>query len=205
MCNLYRLNRSAAEIANLFGAAPEHGANFGEDIYPGYPGLVIAEGRARAMVWGFPLVLTGKQGQPLKPKPVNNTRTDKLGSSFWRSSFIARRCLIPVTAYAEAEGEKGRMTRSWFSLPGEPIFACAGIWRFTAEWGAAYSMVMTDACAQIGPGHDRMPVILRSDQHEAWLSGSPEEAFDLSLPYGGAMIAERTDQPWAKRKTGSLI
>ena len=86
MCNLYRLNRSAAEITNLFGAQPEHGANFGEEVYPGYPGLVIAEGRARAMVWGFPLALKGKQGQPLKPKAVNNTRTDKLGSSFWRPS-----------------------------------------------------------------------------------------------------------------------
>ena len=205
MCNLYRLNRSAAEITNLFGAQPEHGANFGEEVYPGYPGLVIAEGRARAMVWGFPLALKGKQGQPLKPKAVNNTRTDKLGNSFWRPSFIARRCLIPVSAYAEAEGEKGRMTRSWFALPDDPVFACAGIWRPTAEWGAAYSMVMTDACVQIGPVHGRMPVILRPDQHDTWLSGSPQEAFEMCLPYAGAIIAERTDQPWAARKSGALI
>ncbi len=205
MCNLYRMNRSVAEIANLFAAEPEQGANFGEEVYPGYPGLVIAEGRARAMTWGFPLALTGKQGQPLKPKAVNNTRTDKLGSSFWRPSFSVRRCLIPVTAYAEAEGEKGRMTRSWFALPGESAFACAGIWRPTAEWGAAYSMVMTDACVQIGPVHGRMPVILRPGQHETWLSGSPQEAFEMCLPYAGAIIAERTDQPWAARKSGALI
>jgi hypothetical protein len=30
------------------------------------------------MVWGFPLVLKGKGGQALKPKPVNNARVDKL-------------------------------------------------------------------------------------------------------------------------------
>ena len=60
------------------------------------------------MTWGFPLVLTGKQGQKLKPKPVNNARTDKLQTAFWCDSFARRRCLIPVSEWAEAEGQKGR-------------------------------------------------------------------------------------------------
>jgi hypothetical protein len=42
------------------------------------------------MVWGFPLVLKGKSGQPLKPKPCNNTRADKLDSFMWRYSFEER-------------------------------------------------------------------------------------------------------------------
>jgi hypothetical protein len=67
------------------------------------------------MTWGFPLLLKGKSGQPLKPKPVNNAREDKLGTAFWRASFERRRCLIPVTAWAEAEGAKGAMTRTWYS------------------------------------------------------------------------------------------
>jgi putative SOS response-associated peptidase YedK len=88
--------------------------------------------------------MKGKSGQPLKPKPANNTRADKLDSFMWRYSFAERRCLIPVTEFAEAEGEKGAKTRTWFSLPDEPVFAIAGIWRDTEEWGPAYSMVMTD-------------------------------------------------------------
>ena len=59
------------------------------------------------MTWGFPLTLKGKSGQPLKPKPVNNCRTDKLDSFMWKYSFQERRCVIPVTAFCEAEGEKG--------------------------------------------------------------------------------------------------
>ena len=95
------------------------------------------------MTWGFPLVLKGKSGQPLKPKPVNNTRADKLDSFMWRFSFQERRCLIPVTQFAEAEGEKGSKTRTGFAVPDEPLLAVAGIWRETDEWGPAYSMVMT--------------------------------------------------------------
>lgn len=43
----------------------------------------------RTMTWGFPLSLTGKSGQKLKPKPVNNARADKLDSFMWRYSFAS--------------------------------------------------------------------------------------------------------------------
>jgi putative SOS response-associated peptidase YedK len=107
MCNLYRMTRSIDEVAHLFDAEPERGANFAQEVYPTYPGLVVAEGKARAMHWGFPLALRGRQGRKLKPKPVTNAREDKLTTSFWRDSFERRRCLVPVSAWAEAEGEKG--------------------------------------------------------------------------------------------------
>nr|WP_233998152.1 SOS response-associated peptidase family protein [Erythrobacter sp. QSSC1-22B] len=96
------------------------------------------------MIWGFPLTLKSKKtGQPLKPKPVKNARADKLDSFMWRYSFAERRCLIPMTRFAEAEGESGSKTRTWFSLPDQDVFVVAGIWRDTDEWGSAYSMVMT--------------------------------------------------------------
>ena len=123
MCNLYRMTD---EVARLFSAAVGQVGNAsGGDVYPGYPGLVVAAGELRSMTWGFPLALKGAKGQPLKPKPVNNTRADKLDSFMWRYSFAERRCLIPVTQFAEAEGERGAKTRTWFSLPDQDVFACA--------------------------------------------------------------------------------
>jgi len=127
MCNLYRMDSSSAEVARLLKATIGSGSNMLVEIYPGYPRLVIAAGELRNMVWGFPLVMKGKSGQPLKSEPCNNTRADKLDSFMWRYSFQERRCLIAVTAFAEAEAEKGAKTRTWFSLPDEPVFAVAGI------------------------------------------------------------------------------
>jgi putative SOS response-associated peptidase YedK len=199
MCNLYRLDRGAAEVAKLFGTAPCVPSNAREEVYPGYPGLVVAGAELRSMVWGFPLVLKGKSGQPLKPKPVNNARSDKLDSFMWRYSFAERRCLIPVTSFAEAEGEKGAMTRTWFSLPDRPVFAVAGIWRDSDEWGPAYSMVMTEACVHVAGVHDRMPVVLRPDQWATWTDGAPADAHALCQPYAGAMAVERTTEPWVRR------
>lgn len=200
MCNLYRMRAATAEIAQLFGATADPGMNVGSEVYPGYPGLVVAEGRVRSMVWGFPLALKGKSGKPLKPKPVNNARTDKLASGFWRPSFEHRRCLIPVSAFAEAEGPAGAKTRTWFSLPGQPTFACAGVWRESAEWGPVYSMVMTDGSPAIELIHDRMPVILTPATQERWLAAPPAEALALCVPYTGDLTIEATDQPWNARK-----
>ena len=43
------------------------GANFGEEVFPGYPGAVVADGALVSMTWGFPLSRKGAKGQPLKP------------------------------------------------------------------------------------------------------------------------------------------
>ena len=200
MCNLYRMTRNASEVAAWFKVVDAAlGANFAEEVYPGYPGLVVAEGAVRPMTWGFPLAMTGAKGQALKPKPVNNARTDKLATPFWRSAFERRRCLIPLTAWAEAEGPKGRMTRTWMSLPDAPLFAVAGLWRPTAEWGAAYAMVMTDtAGCEAEAVHSRMPVVLTPDVQARWLDGSPQEAFDLCRAWQGPLVIDRTPEPWAK-------
>lgn len=202
MCNLYRMTKTASEVAAWFDAVDSApGANFAEEVYPGTTGLVVAEGAVKTMVWGFPLVLKGKQGQPLKPKPVNNARTDKLPTFFWRHSFEERRCLIPLTAWAEAEGPKGQMTRTWLGLPDTPLFAAAGVWRDSEEWGACYSMVMTDSAgSDVAEVHSRMPVLVAPADQTGWLTASPEEALALCRAWPGALTIDCTAQSWVKPK-----
>ena len=206
MCNLYRLSKSADDVAAFFKAIGQDmrvapAGNAPELVYPGYPGLVAAEGEVQQMVWGFPLQRKGAKGQPIKPKPINNARTDKLGSSFWKPSFEARRCLIPVSGFAEAEGPKGGKTRTWFTpASADGLFAIAGFWRDTAEWGRAYTMVMTEACETVACVHDRMPVILAPEDCAAYLTAEPRDAWALLRPYDGEMVVDRTDEPWAGRR-----
>ncbi len=207
MCNLYQTKTSAQEIADLFKAKPTRAFNAPEEIYPGYPGLVVrkSEGEriVEQMTWGFPRHTVNKRtGKPNKPQPVNNLRDDKLWT-FWRKQFVdpAARCLIPFTAFAEAEGEKGKMTRTWISLADQPIAAWAGLWRPTDEWGSAYSGVMVDATPEMMEIHDRMPVILHPEAHEAWLRAPAEEAMALVTQYpADRLVVERTPEPWIRKK-----
>jgi hypothetical protein len=66
-----------------------------EEVYPGYPGMVIREVEGRrvlqAKACGFPRKrISKKTNQPLKPSPTNNARDDKL-LSFNPSNCGARR------------------------------------------------------------------------------------------------------------------
>lgn len=199
MCNLYRMTKATAEVAHWFDVRDESaGANFAEEVYPGYPGLVVTDGAVRQMTWGFPFAATGAKGQKLKPKPVNNARTDKLAGAFWRDSFLKRRCLIPLTAWAEAEGERGAKTRTWLTRPDAELFAAAGVWRISAEWGAVYSMVMTDSCGAAAECHDRMPVLLAQADWRRWDAGTPGEAQELCVPWTGPLRLDRTSESWSK-------
>ena len=81
MCNLYKMDKSAAEVVRWFNAISAEPGNARPEVYPGYPGYVMAEGRVRQLTWGFPLSLKGKNGQALKPKPVKTpARTSSTAS-----------------------------------------------------------------------------------------------------------------------------
>lgn len=198
MCNLYRMTKATAEVARWFKVEDElHGANFGEEVYPGYPGAVVAHSKLMQMTWGFPLVLKSKRtGEPLKPKPVNNARDDKLDGYMWRYSFEERRCLIPMTAWAEAEGLPGSKIRTWLSRSDADLFAAAGLWRNSDEWGPVYSMVMTDSAGPAAHCHSRMPVLLVESDWKKWTDGSPSDARRLCQSWDGDLVIDRTDQRW---------
>ncbi|MFZ1744123.1 MAG: SOS response-associated peptidase family protein [Pontixanthobacter sp.] len=206
MCNLYRMTKTTDEVSKWFDAeSTAHGTNIAAEIYPGYPGLVIADAKLRSMTWGFPLSRKGANGQLLKPKPVNNARTDKLHGYFWRPSFEQRRCLIPISAWAEAQGERGSMTRTWMSMPQTDMFACAGVWRSSEEWGNVYSMVMVGSSGDAAQIHSRMPVILAPEHYDQWLGADVNAAMALCQPWSGGLVIDPTTEPWSKQSQANLL
>lgn len=208
MCNLYTVRKSAAEVAAHFGVANPVASNAGEEVYPGAPGVVMREQdgiRAmQSMTWGFPLRLKG-MSPTAKPKPVNNIAD--LNKPMWKGLAAKPqwRCVIPVTAFAEAEGPKGAKTRTWFNVRDQAVFGWAGLWRISDEWGPVYSGVMTDCNEAIRPIHDRMPVLLHPDEYDRWLRGSFDDAVAFQERCFPDDLIEmvRTDELWVKRKASA--
>lgn len=206
MCN--RAERGDTQkVLNLFGA--KKGARFNEgprQVHPAQPGTVIrlqdGERVLEQMTWGFPLAQKSKKtGKTLKPKPVNNARFDKL-SVFWKRWAIhpPNRCLIPTARFAEAIGESGRMTEAWITVKDQPIFAWAGLWTNSDEWGGVYTGVMTEACIELTDIHDRSPVIIDPEHWDRWLRAPLEELYQFDQPYPGERLTvECTDNPWFQR------
>src|SRR3954466_11210322 len=208
MCNLYTNRTTPDEVAAHFQAQIRMQFNTpGGEVYPGAPGVVVREDGGdrilQGMTWGFPLLTKDMKARGSKPKPVNNIAA--LDSFMWR--FIApkpeHRCIIPLTGFCEAEGEKGSKCRTWLSVKDRPIFAWAGMWKDSAEWGPVYSGLMTDCNEAVRPVHDRMPVLLHQGDYDTWLHGALDDVMGFQgRCYPDELIEmERTSDPWLRRKT----
>ncbi|PZU59052.1 MAG: DUF159 family protein [Sphingobium sp.] len=197
MTDQYQMRLPPADLARLFNADLAVSGATDADLLPGGRGLVVREVDGRRVVsdmhWGFPLHPSREalaRHPKAKPKPVNKAKG--LTRPFWRACAEnpANRCLIPVEKFVAEPTRKSGVPSAWFGIPDQPLLVMAGLWRTSEEWGDVYSVAMTEACAEITPVHDRMPVILRPTQWRRWLHGSIDEALDLQQPYGGPVSVE---------------
>ncbi len=204
MCNLYSNTTPADAMRQLFDVAVEKDRLGNAEplpaIYPKHMAPIVRkdEDGAREVVslsWGFRTTKKSKKtGAILQPHAWNNARDDKvLKSGLWKNSFEERRCLVPASSFCEAQG-RNPATYHWFALKGteaRPPFAFAGMWQVSRYEGKegpeevlAYTVITTSANDIVRPIHpQRMPVILRPSDFEAWLGGSAAEAFELLRPY----------------------
>jgi putative SOS response-associated peptidase YedK len=179
MCNLYRLDAPASQIADTFSADAGSDPWVGGYVAPGKPAPVIlrsdrGERYMAPRIWGVPppqSFAIANQNQPYRP--VTNVRN--LESPFWIGTLrhTEFRCLVPVTQFQEWSGKPspltGKKTQHWFAIPTEPVFAFAGIWRDSEV--ASFAFLTTEPNALVGTVHPKaMPVILHPEDHETWLS-----------------------------------
>ncbi len=206
MCNLYSLRSSAAEIAIHFGVRDPPQLDIPAEIKPGEPGIIVRQGAGGRMMqslrWGFPRPQADRDGNPLHLKPVNLVAD--LTNPMWDRMVPdpRYRCLIPLTEFAQPEGPRGRMTRTWFSVRDWPVFAWAGFCRRTKERGPVYAALTTDSSPAVAALNPRMPVILAPEEYQGWLEGSIEDviAFQFRPPFPAErLLVDRTDELWVPR------
>jgi len=189
MCNLYRMRSGISEMAALFGLA-EARANLPafDAIYPDRSApLIVSQDNRAALIeaqWGLPAWRDGM-------RPITNVRN--LDSGYWRNLLAGpgNRCLVPVTAFCEWEGEAGSKRKVWFGLKDSPLFAFAGLVRGGAE-GPRFAFLTTEPNELVRPVHPKsMPVILGPDRYAAWMEGGEAQALAQPFPAEAMEIAER--------------
>ncbi len=118
----------------------------------------------RELSWGFE--------ESWKPGVVFNTRIESATKPMWQESMEHRRCILPVLAFFETHREEtypspktGKLIKRQyeFRIPGQEIIFIGCIWREDT-----FSMVTTDANADMTPIHHRMPLIVRQKELPLW-------------------------------------
>lgn len=131
----------------------------------GMRSLVPGSLEARELAWGFE--------ESWNPNVVFNTRIESASKPTWQDSMEHRRCIIPVSAFFETHQSEtqpspktGRLIKRQyeFRVPGEDVILIGGIWR-----DDRFSMVTTDANADMAPIHHRMPLVVRQEELPVWL------------------------------------
>jgi putative SOS response-associated peptidase YedK len=206
---LYRLDATAAHIAQSFAARAGDDPWAGGHIAPGQFAPVVTAGREfiagprpqdappRRLIprlWGVPPPPTA--GDP--GRSVLTVRNPD--SPFWignlRNSEF--RCLVPATAFMEwgrIDPTTGKRRQLWFGLADQPLFAFAGVWKDSEI--PSFALLTCEANAALrAAGLERMPAILPADAaaRQWWLSHDWSRAEALIAPYPSSFLQERPVQ-----------
>jgi putative SOS response-associated peptidase YedK len=142
--------------------------------------------------WGM---LLPEKVRDQRPKSARNTnvRSDKI---FWTypDAFEHRRCIILADCIFEWKTLEEKSKQPYcIRMADASFFAMAGLWENDALEGGtvqAGAIITTSANEQMSEVHDRMPVILSTDNFAAWLDPSNHDTkalHTLLKPYTGKL------------------
>jgi putative SOS response-associated peptidase YedK len=165
--------------------------------------------------WG--LVPFFAKGVPPKYSTINATIERLADGPTWRSPWKrGQRCILPASGFYEWHANHdGSKTPFYITCADQPIFGFAGLWDSSKradgtvlESCAIITMAPNPLTAEIHNVKQRMPAILQTDDIEAWLAGSTDDARGALKQYPAAsmvawQVSRRMNTP--KHNHPSLI
>ncbi|MEP6260363.1 MAG: SOS response-associated peptidase [Gillisia sp.] len=202
MCYRTQMNKTIGEIEKAFnGRFIEPESYVPMDEINGFTFIktpvITDESRGEIDLFNWGLIPFWAKDDTIKKNTLNariETVTDKPA---FRNS-VENRCLVLANAYFEWQwlDLKGKEKQKFLIHPiDQQIFAFAGIyssWKKpgTGEVINSYSIITTEAnelMSKIHNNKQRMPVVLKQEDQNSWLSGA--EVSKFALPYEVALEA----------------
>jgi len=202
MCGRFTLRAPASVVAEQFGLfdAPPFTPRF--NVAPTQPVAVVrcspeeAEPR-RELAWlRWGLIPSWAKDAAIGNRLINARSETAAEKPAYRAAFRRRRCLVVADGFYEWQ-RTGRAKQPHFiHLRDDRPFAFAGLWETWEgpEEGPIESctLLTTEPNELIEPIHNRMPVILATEDYERWLDPAvqqPNELVPLLRPYPADQMA----------------
>jgi putative SOS response-associated peptidase YedK len=152
---------------------------------------VAGERRGTRLRWG--LIPFFARGLPTKYSTINARVETVQTSACYRGPWTrGQRCLVVVSGFYEWQVQADGKTKIPFyiTLNDQDVAAFAGLWDSSrsdsGETIESVTHITVPANRLVGEIHNtkhRMPAILLREDREAWLTGTPEEAWAAVKPY----------------------
>ncbi len=115
----------------------------------------------------------------------------------FRQAFRSRRCIIPASGFYEWHHTGKKKVPHYFRLHGGSVMSLAGLWE---KWKSPQgedietcTILTTAANGLVKKFHDRMPVILHSEEFDLWLDRDADDLgrlAELFHPYPADLLTE---------------
>jgi len=156
------------------------------------PVVLVLNGQRTGRMMRWDLIPYRNHGEPTG-KVLINARVEQLESNYyWKNPWERRqRCIFSMSGFYEPHKfEDGRKEPFYVHLADREIFGVAGLWDRSVKADGTEVLSCTlittppnEVMAQIHNEKQRMPAVLREQDHETWLRGSPGEARAVLAPY----------------------
>ena len=180
MSDRYVLHASKEETEALFKVSADRDDYYESDynITAGSLQPIILHEDGERMIrkaqWG--LIPSGAEDER-EGKEHNTVAAEKVLEDDWYAECVhRRRCLVPANGFYKWKTSKKKSTPFYIRLLSNRLTAFAGIysiWKSSSGRDVySFAILSTKANALVEPVDNRMPVLLRTDNFEEWLSGT---------------------------------
>lgn len=188
MCGRFSLSTPADIIARFFNlmAVPKLQPRY--NIAPTQNCPVVrfdAESNQRTLDmlhWG--LIPSWAKDKTIGNRMINARSETAAEKPSFRSAMKKRRCIIPADGFYEWKKIGKSKVPQFIYRADECLLALAGLWESwkdpTGGVIESFTILTTSPNEQMRELHDRMPVILESDEFGAWLDPATEDAAALA-------------------------
>ena len=184
------------------------GEEIAAEVFPAHQSVVVLSDKGerllKSMYWGFIPSWVKDEDMAAYDKP-NNSRSETVirnlteGRGMYFQAMHTGRCILTATGWCEWTGEKGSKVAHRLSVRGSEFVSFAGLYTFRPGFpGLSCTMLTTAAKGKAAEFHERVPVVLLSQEDEdRWLNpkSSPRELVDLFLSIPDEMLkSEELDE-----------
>ncbi|HUP99199.1 MAG TPA: SOS response-associated peptidase [Aeromicrobium sp.] len=188
MCGRYATTRTPDALADEFGARiadASVGAEPDWNMAPTKPAPIVIErppsedapGGREILIAQWGLVPSWAKDPKIGSRMINARSETVAEKPAFAKAFASRRAVVPADGYYEwYPGEK---KQPFFICPKDRgVLAMAGLFEFwkaspDGGWLITFTVLTTSASDDLGHLHDRTPMMLTSDEVDAWLDPSP--------------------------------
>jgi len=158
--------------------------------------VIVGEGTRKAVIMRWGLVPFWAKDTKIGNRLINARAETVSAKPAFRASLKRRRCIVPTTGFYEWRRDGKVKTPFYVRMKDDSFFGLAGLYDHWKKPDGStlltFTIITTRPNAVLEKIHNRMPVILRPEQEDEWLSEgelSAKALTSLFRPYPSGPIA----------------